>query len=298
VAAGRALVDHRHVQVAVEGERQRAGDGRGAHHQHVGARAHLRQRQPLPHAEAVLLVDHHQPQPVELHALLDQRVRAHRDPRPAAGDAVPRLAPLLRPHPPGEQGDAHGEALEQLRQRAGVLLGQDLGGGHQRRLVAVLHRAQHGEERHHRLPRAHVALQQPVHPPRRGHVLADLLQHLLLRAGEREGEAPVEGLHQEVLALEGDPRARRHGAVAGERVQELQEEELLERQPPPPLLRLGERRGAVHVVQRLPERLHLHARQHLGGDAVFLLADAAQQVVQVVVDSLRTCRWVSPSVAG
>src|SRR5215213_5413536 len=44
--------------------------------------------------------------------------------------------------------------------------------------------------------------------------------------------------------------------------------------------------GAVDVVQRLPERLHLHARQHLGRDAVLLLAHPAQQLVQVVVDEL------------
>ena len=51
---------HRDVEVAVGGERQRARDRRGRHHQHVGVVALAPQLVALQHAEAVLLVHHRQ----------------------------------------------------------------------------------------------------------------------------------------------------------------------------------------------------------------------------------------------
>ena len=59
---------------------------------------------------------------------------------------------------------------------------------HQRRLRAGFDRDRHGEQRDDRLARADVALQQPQHAARRGHVRLDLAQGLALRAGQREGE--------------------------------------------------------------------------------------------------------------
>ena len=76
----------------------------------------------------------------------------------------------------------HREALDQPGHLGGVLLGQHLGGGHQRALVAALHRHQHGGHRHHRLARADVALEQPVH-------------------GERAGQIAADGLHGPALGL-------------------------------------------------------------------------------------------------
>ena len=73
----RELVDHRDVEVAVEGHGQRAGNRRGGHHEDVRRLLVLRPEPgALLHAEAVLLVDHHEPQVGELHAVFDQGVRA------------------------------------------------------------------------------------------------------------------------------------------------------------------------------------------------------------------------------
>ena len=56
----------------------------------------VRRRGPLLHPEAVLLVHHHQAQPVELDALLDQRVGPDDDLRPPVGDTGAGPLPLTR----------------------------------------------------------------------------------------------------------------------------------------------------------------------------------------------------------
>jgi hypothetical protein len=103
-AAGRQLVDGADVQVGVVAHRQRARDGRGAHHQQVGLQLAGRrgflqlgaQRQALRHAEAVLLVDDGQAQAGEV-------PRRPGSPRACRPPAPPRHWPprhhRLRPLP-------------------------------------------------------------------------------------------------------------------------------------------------------------------------------------------------------
>ena len=77
--AGGQLAQHGHVEVAVGGQRERARDRRRGHVQHVRREPGRRlavQRAALVDAEAVLLVDDRDREPVELDRLLDQRVRA------------------------------------------------------------------------------------------------------------------------------------------------------------------------------------------------------------------------------
>jgi hypothetical protein len=92
LAAGRQLVEHADVEVAVERERERPRDGRRRHHEHVGPLALALEPRALVHAEAVLLVHHGQAQALEGDALLDQRVRA---------DDAPDMAGLHRRAPGG-----------------------------------------------------------------------------------------------------------------------------------------------------------------------------------------------------
>ena len=58
-----------------------------------------------------------------------------------------------------------------------MLLGEQLGGRHDRRLIAVLHREQRREQRDDRLAAADVALQQALHAALAAHVGEDLAQH-------------------------------------------------------------------------------------------------------------------------
>ena len=77
LAARRHLVQKAQVKIAVDGQRQRARDGRGGHHQQVRVRALAAQGGALGHAKPVLFVHDHQAQVGKLHRPFDQRVRAH-----------------------------------------------------------------------------------------------------------------------------------------------------------------------------------------------------------------------------
>ena len=93
----------------------------------------------------MLLVDHREPEPPERHGFLDQRVRPHHEARRPGGDSLPRRLLVGGAEPPDEHLGAQVERLEQPRQRGPVLLGQELGRRHDRRLVVVLQRDEHRE---------------------------------------------------------------------------------------------------------------------------------------------------------
>ena len=74
------------------------GNRRGGHHEDVRRLLVLRPKPgALLHAEAVLLVDHHEPQVGELHAAFDQGVRADQDVHLARGDPFERQPALPWP---------------------------------------------------------------------------------------------------------------------------------------------------------------------------------------------------------
>ena len=194
LAPGRLLGQPRHVEIAIVRHQERARDRRRRHDQEVGAAlarflaALALQGKALVHAEAVLLVDDGERQVLELNVGLEQRMRADQDVDLAAlqplQERFARLALLAaRQQRDGEAGVV-GKGGDGLR----VLARQHLGRRHQGRLRAGLHGDGHGHQRHHRLARPHVALQEPQHAVRRGHVRGDLLQRLALRAGEGEGQ--------------------------------------------------------------------------------------------------------------
>ena len=162
--------------------------------------------------------------------LLDERVRAHRDLRLARGQAGQGAGAVLAAGQ-GARGHAlHrvGAARQQAAEGEEVLLGQDLGGRHESALVAVLQRDDHGQERHQRLARPHVALHQAVHGMGRLHVVRDLAQHALLRAGEAEGQDALHHLARAVGDVEGDPLAPVLHALPAQGQPELEEEQLLQ----------------------------------------------------------------------
>ena len=110
-----------------------------------------------------------------VHVLLEHRMGADQDldlarrPAPPASPPAPR--PLSRPVSISSRTPAR---LGQRAQPVQVLAREDLGRGHHHALPARLDRDQQRHERDQRLARADIALQQPVHPLRRGHVGGDL----------------------------------------------------------------------------------------------------------------------------
>ena len=75
-----------------------------------------------------------------------------------------------------------------------MLLGEQLGRGHHRRLIAVLDRLEHRPQRDHRLAAAHIAHQEPVHLLGPRHIGADIIQGAALRPGQVEGQAGDEAV--------------------------------------------------------------------------------------------------------
>src|ERR1051325_4449152 len=77
LAAWRHFVEHGEIKIAIDGERERAWDRSGGHHQQVWVRAFIPQRRPLRHAEAMLLIHHRHAQVGKFHRRFDQRMSAH-----------------------------------------------------------------------------------------------------------------------------------------------------------------------------------------------------------------------------
>ena len=149
-----------------------------------------RKRGALLDTEAVLLVDDHDTQAAELDGLLDERVRADQQVDLPGGERGEHALALLAGDLVREQLDrerslaeqrravvGHRDALEQRPDRREVLIGQHLGGRHERALVAALHRGQQRRHGDDRLARADVALQEPMHRDGAGEVGRDLRDH-------------------------------------------------------------------------------------------------------------------------
>jgi hypothetical protein len=195
-AARRQFVDDRHVEVGVVAHGQRARDGRGAHHQLVraeGARLGA-QRQALAHAEAVLFVDHCGTEAREIDRVLDQRMRADRDRRLAAGNGRLHGALVAHLQAARQPGHADAQRFEPAGQLAVMLFGEDFGRRHERRLIAGLDRAQAGERRDHGLAGADVALQQALHRERLREIGGYLRPGACLRSGQAERQCGHEAL--------------------------------------------------------------------------------------------------------
>ena len=115
-------------------------------------------------------------------------MRAHHQAGLARGDLLQHGRSCLALAAAGEPGHGDAQRLQPLHQLVEVLLGQDLGGRHERALPAGVDGARGGQRGHHRLARAHVALQQAVHGHGLGQIGVDLGTHPRLGGGERKGQ--------------------------------------------------------------------------------------------------------------
>ncbi len=262
-------------------------------------------RRPLPmsaarciHAEPVLLVHHHQPEPLEGDLLLQQRVGADGDAGPPLGHRGPGLALLLAAgRRPPTRATSIAAPGQPGGQGAGVLLGQDLGRHHQRRLPARADRQHRGREGDRGLAAADVPLQEPVHRLRAPHVPGDLRQHPRLRPGELEREPRHRPRQRRGRGVEGDARLHPHPGPPP-RQGELQEEELLEDEPPEGRggpggrrQRIGAGRGEVDLPQRLGPRPTSARRARTGAGRSSTAAGASSSQSRFI--SLRSagCWW-------
>ena len=145
-------------------------------------------REALMHAEAVLLVDHGERQIVEGDVLLEQRMGADQEIDVAERQPVEDFLARRPALAPGEDGDANAGGFGQRRDGVEMLAGEDFGRRHEGGLPAGFDHGGGGDQRHHGLAGADIALQQPQHALRAREVGDDVVDRLLLRMGERIGQ--------------------------------------------------------------------------------------------------------------
>ena len=218
---------------------RRARDGRGAHDQHVRLHAlsgagRARCSTPKRCCSSTTATASSR----KCHASLDQRVRADGDVDVARGQRGQRLGPLAPRMRAGQQDHSHrpigagmGQALEHPAEGACMLLGQDLGGGHDGALRAVGDRHPQRGRGHRGLARADVALQQPAHRSRLRQVAAICARARRCAAVMSNGRAAANGASVASSHADG-PGGCSSEAPARRQDAQLQDEELVEAQPP------------------------------------------------------------------
>ncbi len=136
----------------------------------------------------MLLVDDGQRQILEGHPLLHQRMGPDHDGNVAPGQTGKQPLPGLALVASGQQRGFEPGRLGQRLDGGEVLARQDFGWRHQRGLKTRLDRRQHGQERHHGLAAADIALQQAQHAVVTRHVGGDFGIGEALRAGQLVGQ--------------------------------------------------------------------------------------------------------------
>ena len=117
LAAGRLLAQLRNVHVAEIGEHQRARDRRCGQHQHVHRLTLAGEREPLVHAEAMLLVHDRKREIAEFDLFLEQRMRADQQIEIAGFEPRQNVGALLAALAAGEDRDAQARRFGQWRDR-------------------------------------------------------------------------------------------------------------------------------------------------------------------------------------
>ena len=188
LAARRLLAQHGDVHIAETGERQGSRDRRRRHDEDIHRFALRAEGEALVHAEAVLLVHHGEAEIVKGDALLEERMRPDRDLHGPGGKPRQHRLAFGAAVAAGQKRDAQSRLPRQRLDAFVMLPRQDLRRSHDRRLPPGLDRACHGEQADHRLARPDISLEQAQHALVGHEILPDVLDGLLLRRREAEGE--------------------------------------------------------------------------------------------------------------
>ncbi len=172
---------------------QGARNGRGGQGQAIDARLHFLQPLLVLYAEALLLVDHQEPQVLEAHVLLQKAVRAHHHVHLALFHGREGLALVLFFHEARHHGHVHGKIGQAFAEILEMLFGEDGGGRQEGDLLARRHGLEAGAQGYFGLAVAHVAADQAVHGAGAFHVALDLVDAGELVLGFLVGERGFEG---------------------------------------------------------------------------------------------------------
>ncbi len=232
------------VHVAEIGQHQRARDRRRREHQQIDGLTFAGERQPLMHAEAVLLVDDGQRQIAEHDVILKQRMGADDEIDVADGEAGEDFRPLLAALAAGQDGDANAGGLGEFLYGGEVLPRQDFGWRHQRRLPAGFDHGRGGKQRHYGFSRADVAVKKSQHPVWLRKIGDNIGDGALLRRRERVGQRLDDTLAQQTLGRRAMSGPLPH-LGAQQRQRELARQQFVIGEPRP------RRTGWIEIVRRL-----------------------------------------------
>ena len=250
--ARRQFVNHRDIEVPVQGHGEGAGDRRGRHNEDMGwaiAPVFLPETGALCHAEPVLFVNDSQAEALKGHVVFQQGMGSDQDMDGTGCEVFENGFARFPFDAAREESDPQGGTTEIGLYSLQVLLGQDFGRRHEGGLEAVVEGDEHRQEGDHRFSAAYIALEQAVHLCPAAEVPADLPDDPLLGTGQLERHAlAVEIVELFPYAFEYEaadlcPAAAFHGEEA-----KLQKKELLELQAVPGGLQLF---GVAREMDRL-----------------------------------------------
>ena len=143
--ACRLLAEFGYIHVAEIGEHQRARDRRRRKHQHIDRLALARQREPLMHAKAVLLVHDCERKVIECHLVLEQSVGADKHVDLAAREPLQNVRALAAALAAGEDREARAGRRRERRNGVEMLPRENFRRRHERGLPSRLDHLRGGE---------------------------------------------------------------------------------------------------------------------------------------------------------
>ena len=199
LAVGRRSRNCGQVTGAHQAELKRSGNRRGRQGQSVDVRFERLELVLHRYAKLLLLVNHQQPQILELHTFADQRMGADQDVHCAVFEFFEGLAERLASLEPVDVVDRDWELTQPPRKTAVVLHRQD-GRWHQHRhLFPIGRRLERRANRHFGLPKPHVTTDKPVHRHGLFHVALDRFDGSVLIGRFFEHEARLELVEQVIV---------------------------------------------------------------------------------------------------
>ena len=178
----------------------------------------------------------------------------------------------------GQDRDAQAGAFGQRRDGLDVLAREDFGRRHQRGLLAGFGDGGGGEQRHHGLAGADIALQQPQHPHRLAQIVGDRGGRVALRRRQRIGQGvddPVAQVPVAGIAVAGRAAQLR----AHQRQRQLAGEQFVEGEPRP---ERAVRQDVGRVRRGTCTRLSASANRRKAAAAHHFRADPFRQVGQLL----------------
>jgi len=216
-ATGGKLVENTDVEIAVERESQRAGNGGGCHDQDVGLGLIrlLHQLEALQDAETMLFVDDDEAEVVEFNFFFNEGVGTDDQVCLAAIDESTIQALAVFVEGAGEKNNAIAarRALEQFARGEEMLRSKDFGRSHEGSLETVLDGHEHGLKGHDGFAGSDIALEEAAHGAGLAHVGDDFAKGTFLRGSGMERQHFTEGFAHFVGSGEPDTGTITHATA-------------------------------------------------------------------------------------